>query len=355
LFTIDVTLRSNQHSYPTLIDSGETRTFVSAELALPMDPLDASIELQLFNGQLTQSGPITHHHVDTIMLQNGISFPVDLLVTQLSRTTPIILGLLWLQEANSDVNWRSMMMTFNTGDERLAASISLKSKHNPSIKEVPDEDSPLLPDPLSLLGPMLEDLKGEGSAKDNTKTQHHPAPKTPNPTPMPPLDAQAQASTPLSLTDTDTDTGIIPPSNTNPDLSRLKTDENPDSPPSNTNPDLSHLKTNKNPHSPPSNINPDLSHSKTGKNSNIPPSNANSDLSRSKTSKSSNFPPSHTNYDLSCSKIPIPFPPNIPWNRYKSRPHPRSPSPHPYREEPPANSSSGGSPQVRIIGAAPFA
>ncbi|KAG6870745.1 hypothetical protein C0992_012569, partial [Termitomyces sp. T32_za158] len=86
-------------------------------------------------------------------------------------------------------------------DERLAASISLRSQHNPSVEEVPDEDSPLLPDPLSPLGPVLEDLKGEGSAKDNTKTQHRAAPKTP-PTPTPPLDAPAQAPTPLFLTDT---------------------------------------------------------------------------------------------------------------------------------------------------------
>ncbi|KAG6893697.1 hypothetical protein C0992_008983, partial [Termitomyces sp. T32_za158] len=249
-----------------------------------MDPLDAPIELQLFDGQPTQSGPITHHHVDAITLQNGISFPVDLLVTQLSRATPIILGLPWLREANPDVNWRSMTMTFDTGDERLAASISLRSRHNPSVEEVPDEDSPLLPAPLFL---------------------------------------------------TDTGTGIIPPSNTNSDLSCLKTDENPDS--------------------PPSNVNPDLSRSKTSKNPDISPSHTNPDLSCSKTSKSSNFPPSHTNSDLSHSKIPTLFPPNIPRNRYKGRPRSRSPSPHPYSEEPPANSPSGGSPQVRIIGAAPFA
>ncbi|KAG6881607.1 hypothetical protein C0992_000627, partial [Termitomyces sp. T32_za158] len=169
-----------------------------------MDPLDTPLELQLFDGQPTQSGPITHHHVDAITLQNGISFPVDLLVTQLSRATPIILGLPWLREANPDVNWRSMTMTFDTGDERLAASISLRSRHNPSVEEVPDEDSPLLPDPLPPLGPVLEDLKGEGSAKDNTKTQHRAAPKTPNPIPMPPLDARAQTTNPPSLTDTDT-------------------------------------------------------------------------------------------------------------------------------------------------------
>ncbi|KAG6883801.1 hypothetical protein C0992_007738 [Termitomyces sp. T32_za158] len=248
----------------------------------------------------------------------------------------------------------------------------MTSRHNSSVKEVSDEDSPLLPNPLSRLGPMLEDLKGDSSAKDNTKTQHCTVPKTP-PTPTPPLDAWAQALTPLFLTDTDT--GIIPSSNTNPDLSRLKTDENPDFPPSNINPDFSCLKTNKNPHFPPSNVNSDLSRSKTSKNSDIPPSNANSDLSRSKTGKNSDIPPSnansdrscsktsknpdippsHTNSDLSRSKIPIPLPPNIPWNRYKGWPRSRSPSPHPYCEEPPANSPSGGSLQVRIIGAAPFA
>ncbi|KAG6875323.1 hypothetical protein C0992_004305 [Termitomyces sp. T32_za158] len=338
-FTIDVTLQSNQHSYPALIDS---RNPPSQDLSLT--------------------------------LQNGISFSVHLLVTQLSQATPIILGLPWLQEANLDVNWRSMMMTFDTGDEHLTASISLKSQHNPSIEEVPDEDRPLLPDPLCLLGPVLEDLKGEGSARDNTETQHCAAPKTPNPTPMPPLDAWARALAPFFLKDTGT--GIIPPSNTNPDLFRLKTDENSDFLPSNINPDLSHLNTNKNLHFPPSNVNSDLSCSKTGKNSNIPPSNVNSDLSgsktsknsdipsshtnpnlsHSKTSKSSNFPPSHTNPDLSRSKIPTLFPPNIPWNRYKGQPRLRSPSPHPYSEESShANSPSGGSPQVRIIGTTPFA
>ncbi|KAG6869744.1 hypothetical protein C0992_002149, partial [Termitomyces sp. T32_za158] len=116
------------------------------------------------------------------------------------------------------------------------------------------------------------------------------------------------------------------------------TDENLDFPPSNINPDLSRRKNDENPHSPPSNVNPDLSRSKTSKKSDFPPSHTNSDLSRSKT-----------------SKIPTPFPPNIPRNRYKGRPRSRSPPPHPYRKEPPDNSSSEGSPQIRIIGAAPFA
>ncbi|KAG6894379.1 hypothetical protein C0992_006357 [Termitomyces sp. T32_za158] len=187
-------------------------------------------------------------------------------------------------------------------------TIFLKSRHNPSIQEVPDEDCPLLPNPLSPPGPMLEDLKGEGSAKNNTKTQYHAAPKTPNPTPMPPLDAQTQAPTSFFLTDTGT--SIIPSSNTNPNLSRLKTDENSDFPPFNINSDLSRLKTNKNPHSPSFNVNSNLSRSKTSKNSDIPPSNTNSDLSRNKTSKNSDIPPSHTNPD--CHDLPPGHHPNTP-------------------------------------------
>ncbi|KAG6860204.1 hypothetical protein C0995_014375 [Termitomyces sp. Mi166 len=132
-----------------------TGTFVSLELALPREEIGELIKLQLFNSTPTTSGLITHHHSNIISLANGLNFPVNLLVTQLHNAMPIILGLPWLHDANSDIDWKSMTMTFEAGNAQLAASFFLKSRSALIIKEAIDKDCPKPPNPESIHQPIL--------------------------------------------------------------------------------------------------------------------------------------------------------------------------------------------------------
>ncbi|KAG6868162.1 hypothetical protein C0993_006953 [Termitomyces sp. T159_Od127] len=95
--------------------------FVSDQLDLIYDQLDRPMELQLFNGKPTTTGPITKTHSSSIVLNNGLWFSVSLLVTQLLETTPIVLGLLWLHNINPDINWRDLTIKFPRPGACLAA------------------------------------------------------------------------------------------------------------------------------------------------------------------------------------------------------------------------------------------
>ncbi|KAG6885656.1 hypothetical protein C0995_009125 [Termitomyces sp. Mi166 len=174
----DFQYAENKTGLQTLINSGATGTFVSSELALSGKKISEVIELQLFDGTLATFGLITHHHSNVISLTNGLKFPVDLLVTQLHCTMPIILGLLWLHDANPDTDWKSMTITFETRDAQLAASFSLKSRPALTIKEVTNEDCPEPTNSESIHQPILVDLKEEKSVST-------PNPLSPqaNPTP----------------------------------------------------------------------------------------------------------------------------------------------------------------------------
>ncbi|KAG6901117.1 hypothetical protein C0995_000429 [Termitomyces sp. Mi166 len=162
-FIIDVMLQSTGTTHAALINSGATGTFISSELALPSKEISELIELQLFDSTPAASGLITHHHFDIISLANTLDFPVDLLVTQLHCTTPIILDLPWLHDANSNIDWKLMTMTFKVRDAQLATSFSLKSRSAPTIKEVINEDCSEPPNPEFIHPPILVDLKGEKS------------------------------------------------------------------------------------------------------------------------------------------------------------------------------------------------
>ncbi|KAG6898602.1 hypothetical protein C0993_005740 [Termitomyces sp. T159_Od127] len=70
------------------------------------------MELQLFNGKPTAAGPITQTHSTSIILNNGLWFPVNLLVTQLPEIIPIVLGLPWLRDVNPDIDWKNLTMKF---------------------------------------------------------------------------------------------------------------------------------------------------------------------------------------------------------------------------------------------------
>ncbi|KAG6900148.1 hypothetical protein C0995_004156 [Termitomyces sp. Mi166 len=206
-FTIEVMLQSTSATHAALINSGATGTFVSSELALPGKEISKLIELQLFDGTPATSELITHHHSDVISLSNSLKFPVNLLVTQLHRAMPIILGLPWLCDANSDIDWKSMAMTFETRDAQLAASFFLKSRPGLTIKEVANEDYSEPSNPESIHQPILVNFKGGKSVStppNPLSPQANPTSSHATPSEQPPQPgddtAQPQTNTILLLT-----------------------------------------------------------------------------------------------------------------------------------------------------------
>ncbi|KAG5328398.1 hypothetical protein C0989_010483, partial [Termitomyces sp. Mn162] len=110
---------------PALVDSGASGVFISNQLNLRHNDLDKPLELQLFDG-----GPITtritQYHDNTLTLDNDLQFQARLLVTQLPPLTPIVLGLLWLQDVNPDINWKNLTMQFPSPKASLVAAIHLR-------------------------------------------------------------------------------------------------------------------------------------------------------------------------------------------------------------------------------------
>ncbi|KAG6883654.1 hypothetical protein C0993_004896 [Termitomyces sp. T159_Od127] len=133
LFVLNAQFGKSPQILTALVNSRATGTFVSDQLDLTHDPLDRPMELQLFNGKPTTARPITKTHTSSITLNNGLRFPVHLLVTQLLEVTSIVLGLLWLRNVNPDINWRDLTMKF-PGSSACLTTVSLRLHpiNNPS-------------------------------------------------------------------------------------------------------------------------------------------------------------------------------------------------------------------------------
>ncbi|KAG6864742.1 hypothetical protein C0993_008574 [Termitomyces sp. T159_Od127] len=116
LLVLNAQLSKFSQVLTTLIDSRAIRMFVSDQLNLTYNPLNRPMELQLFNCKPTTAGPITKTHSSFIVLNNSLWFLVDLLVTQLPETTPIVLaivlGLPWLCDVNPNTDCRNLTMKF---------------------------------------------------------------------------------------------------------------------------------------------------------------------------------------------------------------------------------------------------
>ncbi|KAG6899800.1 hypothetical protein C0993_006799 [Termitomyces sp. T159_Od127] len=131
LFVFNAQLGESPRILTALIDSGAIRTFVSDQLDLTHDPLDRPMKLQLFDGKLTTARPITKTHTSSITY--GLWFPIYLLVMQLPEVTSIILGLSWLCDVNSNIDWRDLTMKFPGSSACLAAvSLCLQLTNNSS-------------------------------------------------------------------------------------------------------------------------------------------------------------------------------------------------------------------------------
>ncbi|KAG5735144.1 hypothetical protein E4T56_gene20456 [Termitomyces sp. T112] len=109
---------------PALIDSRASSTFISSQLDLQHNNLNKLFKLQLFDGSPTIIG-ITQYHDNTLTLNNDLWFQAWLLITQLPPTTLIVLGLPWLQDVNSDIDWKNLTIQFPSSQARLVAAIFL--------------------------------------------------------------------------------------------------------------------------------------------------------------------------------------------------------------------------------------
>ncbi|KIJ90883.1 hypothetical protein K443DRAFT_59110, partial [Laccaria amethystina LaAM-08-1] len=92
-----------------LIDSGASVNFIDSALATQYPSLrrilPTPIDLELFDGELTSGGSITHDLMTPILYSNGVQHTVTFHETKLHRSNPMVLGLKWLRDINPDVDW----------------------------------------------------------------------------------------------------------------------------------------------------------------------------------------------------------------------------------------------------------
>jgi len=92
--------------------------------------LQIPIDLELFDGELTSGGRITHDLMTPILYGNGVQHMVTFHKTKLHRSNPIVLGLKWLRDINPNVDWASLSLVFQK--ERLAGA-TVMDNQSPQI------------------------------------------------------------------------------------------------------------------------------------------------------------------------------------------------------------------------------
>ena len=140
-----------------LIDSGASTIFIEPALAgrLPsgIRKLPNSVDLFLFDGSPAKAGSITDYIETDILFEDGTQHHISALVTNLHKSASIILGLSWLRQYNPIIDWSTLSLKFrssflSTQDRRLP-------RPTPSlIKKPPAEPV----DPAAIEMQVLRDL-----------------------------------------------------------------------------------------------------------------------------------------------------------------------------------------------------
>ncbi|KAF5376110.1 hypothetical protein D9615_007778 [Tricholomella constricta] len=169
-FTIEVQLKGSPTRLQALIDSGAAGNFITQSLCTKPEPLVNPMTLQLFNGNPSGGGAISHHSPKMIKLENGLEYKVDLLITQLHPATPLVLGLPWLQKANPDIDWREMSMTMEQGAGLAAISLSQKTQWGTVTLE--EEEDVEAPKPANLLSEKTTSPQGPLGQRE--RSERHP-------------------------------------------------------------------------------------------------------------------------------------------------------------------------------------
>ncbi|KAG6875020.1 hypothetical protein C0993_011192, partial [Termitomyces sp. T159_Od127] len=100
----------------TLVDSSATDNFIDESLAIlatTPQKLPLPIRLTLFNGSSTSAGDITHYVQTTLTFSNGQQQDLQLLMTRLHASVPLILGLPWLRSTNPRIDWQNLTLHFD--------------------------------------------------------------------------------------------------------------------------------------------------------------------------------------------------------------------------------------------------
>ena len=117
-FLVSLQLAGIPNPIPTLIDSGATLNFIDSTLAMMSIFVPAAlaqpITLCLFDGKPTTSGFIHQLISTTVHFSDESHQDLNLLVTKLHPSAPIVLGLLWLQSTNPIIDWSTLSLTFRT-------------------------------------------------------------------------------------------------------------------------------------------------------------------------------------------------------------------------------------------------
>ncbi|KAG6875363.1 hypothetical protein C0993_009582 [Termitomyces sp. T159_Od127] len=110
------TLPHSSAPVSTLVDSGAINNFIDkslATLAATPQKLPLPIHLTLFDGSSTSAGDITHYVQTTLTFANSQQQDLQLLMTHLHASAPLILGLSWLHSTNPCIDWRNLTLHFD--------------------------------------------------------------------------------------------------------------------------------------------------------------------------------------------------------------------------------------------------
>ncbi|KAG5351216.1 hypothetical protein C0989_007401, partial [Termitomyces sp. Mn162] len=139
------TLPFSDNSIPTLVNSSATDNFIDKSLVV-LTPqhlccLLIPILLKLFDNDPTPTRDITHCLETTVAFTNRQQQELQLLVTKLHPSAPIILGFSWLCSTNPHIDWPSLTLCLdqdNSTNSRLVPfNVSPPSKNPKTMIDQP--------------------------------------------------------------------------------------------------------------------------------------------------------------------------------------------------------------------------
>ena len=134
---------------PTLVDSGASSNFIDStflsKLALALSRLPIPIKPDLFDGEPTSHGLITHSVSSNLLFSPNCFQVVDLLVTTLHPSASVVLSLPWLRYTNPDVNWTGLQIQFHHGAPLPQVPHSLAAPFVPPVPPLAAEPGSSIP------------------------------------------------------------------------------------------------------------------------------------------------------------------------------------------------------------------
>ncbi|KAG5716641.1 hypothetical protein E4T56_gene16391 [Termitomyces sp. T112] len=135
------TLPFSDSPVPMLVDSSTTNNFIDKSLvALTpqcLQHLPTLILLKLFDDNPTSARDITHCMEMTLTFTNGQCQDLQLLITKLHLSVPVVLGFSWLHSTKPHINWPSLTLHLDqdnlTNSGLVPFNVSLPFKNSKVI------------------------------------------------------------------------------------------------------------------------------------------------------------------------------------------------------------------------------